>query len=102
MHDILQGLRKVADNYNAVLIGETWTSDVQELNRYYGPHGNELQMPMDFMFTKVDKLSPPEFRKQIAAVDGAAGWPVYVLRIMTSSAPTTAMATANTMTKSPK
>jgi alpha-glucosidase len=36
-------------------------------------------MPMDFMFTKVDKLSPPEFRKQIAAVNGAGGWPVYVL-----------------------
>jgi alpha-glucosidase len=79
VHEILQGLRKVADNYNAVLIGETWTSDVQELNQYYGPHGNELQMPMDFMFTKVDKLSPPEFRKQIAAVNGAGGWPVYVL-----------------------
>ena len=79
VHNILQGLRKVADTYNAVLIGETWTSDVQELNQYYGAHGNELQMPMDFMFTKVDKLSPPEFRKQIAAVDGANGWPVYVL-----------------------
>ncbi len=79
VHDILQGLRKVADNYNAVLIGETWTANVQELDRYYGQHGNELQMPMDFMFTKVDKLSPAEFRKQIAAVNGADGWPVYVL-----------------------
>jgi alpha-glucosidase len=79
VHDILQGLRKVADNYNAVLIGETWTANVQELDQYYGQHGNELQMPMDFMFTKVDKLSPPEFRKQIAAVNGAGGWPVYVL-----------------------
>jgi alpha-glucosidase len=79
VHDILRGLRKVADNYNAVLIGETWTANVQELDQYYGQHGNELQMPMDFMFTKVDKLSPPEFRKQIAAVNGAGGWPVYVL-----------------------
>jgi alpha-glucosidase len=79
VHNILQGLRKVADNYNAVLIGETWTANVQELDQYYGQHGNELQMPMDFMFTKVDKLSPPEFRKQIAAVNGAGGWPVYVL-----------------------
>jgi alpha-glucosidase len=79
VHDVLQGLRKVADNYNAVLIGETWTANVQELDQYYGQHGNELQMPMDFMFTKVDKLSPPEFRRQIAAVNGASGWPVYVL-----------------------
>jgi alpha-glucosidase len=35
-------------------------------------------MPMDFLFTRVDKLSAPEFRKQIAAVDSAGGWPVYV------------------------
>jgi len=43
------------------------------------PRGNELQMPMDFMFTTVDKLSPAEFRRQIAAVDGAHGWPVFVI-----------------------
>ena len=79
VHDVLRGLRKVADKYNAVLIGETWTANIQELNKYYGEGGNELQMPMDFMFTKVDKLSPPEFRKQIAAVNSASGWPVYVL-----------------------
>jgi alpha-glucosidase len=36
-------------------------------------------MPMDFMFTTVNKLSPPEFRRQIAAVDSAGGWPVYVI-----------------------
>jgi alpha-glucosidase len=79
VHDVLRGLRKVADKYNAVLIGETWTTNISELNQYYGEGGNELQMPMDFMFAKVDKLSPPEFRKQIAAVNSAGGWPIYVL-----------------------
>jgi len=79
VHDVLRDLRKVADEHSAVLIGETWTKDVNELKQYYGEHNNELQMPMDFMFTKVDKLSPPEFRRQIAAVDSAGGWPVFVL-----------------------
>jgi len=79
VHDVLKKLRTVADESNAVLIGETWTSDIAELKQYYGEHSNELQMPMDFMFTTVNKLSPPEFRKQIAAVDGAGGWPVYVI-----------------------
>jgi alpha-glucosidase len=79
VHDILQGLRQVADQHNAVLIGETWTSNIDELKQYYGQHSNELQMPMDFMFTTVNKLSPPDFRKQIAAIDGSGGWPVYVL-----------------------
>jgi alpha-glucosidase len=79
MHDELKGLRKVADEHNAVLIGETWTKNVAELKEYYGDHNDELQMPMDFLFTKVDKLSPAEFRRQIAGVEGSGGWPVYVL-----------------------
>lgn len=79
VHDELRKLRKVADESNAVLIGETWTSNIAQLDKYYGNGGNELQMPMDFMFTTVTKLSPPEFRRQIAAVDGARGWPVFVI-----------------------
>jgi alpha-glucosidase len=79
VHDVLRQLRKVADEHGAVLIGETWTKDVNELKQYYGEHSDELQMPMDFLFTKVDKLSPAEFRRQIAAVDSAGGWPVFVL-----------------------
>lgn len=78
LHGVLRRLRKVADEHDAVLIGETWTKNIAELKEYYGENNNELQMPMDFLFTKVDKLSPDEFRKQIAGVN-AAGWPVYVL-----------------------
>jgi alpha-glucosidase len=78
LHDVLQRLRKVADESDAVLIGEIWTKNIDELRQYYGDHNNELQMPMDFLFTRVDKLSATEFRKQIAGVN-AAGWPVYVL-----------------------
>jgi alpha-glucosidase len=79
VHVVLKELRKVADEYGAVLIGETWTDDIDELKKYYGEHGDELQMPMDFMFTTVNKLSPPAFRRQIAMVESSGGWPVYVL-----------------------
>jgi alpha-glucosidase len=79
VHDVLRGLRKVADEHNAVLIGETWTADVAELDKYYGEGNNELQLPMDFLFTMVNKLSPAEFRKQIAAVNLASGWPTFVI-----------------------
>ncbi len=78
VHDVLKGLRKVADEYNAVLIGETWTDNIKELEEYYGG-GKELQMPMDFLVTTINKLDAPEFRKRIAAVEGADGWPVFVL-----------------------
>jgi len=79
MHDVLRNLRKVANESDAVLIGETWTHNISELKEYYGEHDNELQMPMDFLFSTVNKLSPDEFRKQIAGVDAANGWPVFVL-----------------------
>jgi alpha-glucosidase len=79
VHDVLRDLRKVADESNAVLIGETWTSDVASLKKYYGEHNDELQMPMDFLFTTVNKLSPTAFRKEIDAITNGGGWPVYVL-----------------------
>ena len=58
MHGALKDLRKVADESHAVLIGETWTSDITGLKKYYGDHDNELHLPMDFLFTQVKKLSP--------------------------------------------
>jgi alpha-glucosidase len=36
-------------------------------------------MPMDMMFATVDKLSATEFRRQIAAIDSAGGWPVLLI-----------------------
>jgi len=78
MHVTLQRLRKVADEYGAVLIGETWTSQVKELEAYYGENGNELQLPMDLMLTNLP-LSAEAFREHINAVDAARGWPTYVI-----------------------
>jgi alpha-glucosidase len=79
VHDELRKMRQVADESGAVLIGETWTSNIADLDRYYGSGNNEVHLPIDFMFTTINKLSPPEFRRQIAAVDGAHGWPVFVI-----------------------
>jgi alpha-glucosidase len=78
IHYVLRGLRKIADKSGAVLIGETWTKDVSQLRQYYGDHSDELQMPMDLMFTQL-KFSAPVFREHVAAVDAAGGWPVYVI-----------------------
>jgi alpha-glucosidase len=79
VHEALQRLRKAANEYDAVLIGETGTRDIAELKAYYGDKNSELQLPMDFMFTGVKTLSPPEYRRQIAMVDSVGGWPVFVL-----------------------
>ena len=79
VHQVLRGLRKVADQHDAVLIGETWVVTPNELKAYYGEHNDELQMPMDLQFTKLTSLSADEFRKHIAGVESAAPWPVFVI-----------------------
>ena len=78
VHTALKGLRAVADKYNAVLIGETWTENVAELKEYYGAGHDELQMPMDLMLTEL-KFSASVFRDHIKAVDASGEWPVYVI-----------------------
>ncbi len=79
VHDVMKGLRNVANQYNAVLIGETWTSDVSELKDYYGKNHDELQMPMDLMFTGLKPLQADIFRKHIGAVYSSGEWPVWVM-----------------------
>jgi alpha-glucosidase len=79
VHDELQRLRKVTDANGQVLIGETWTDNIDELKAYYGPHQDEIQLPMDFLFTTVDKRSAPGFRKQIGLAESSGGWPVFVI-----------------------
>jgi len=78
-HTVLRRLRKVADESDAVLVGETYTDSAAELKEYYGEHNDEIQLPMDFMFCTLDKLSAAEFRKQIAIAEATGGWPTYVI-----------------------
>jgi alpha-glucosidase len=79
VHDAMRKLRTVADEYGSVLIGETWTTNVNELKDYYGAKNDELQMPMDLMMTDFKGLSAKEYREHIAAVNAAGQWPVYVI-----------------------
>ncbi len=79
VHDAMRKLRTAADEYGSVLIGETWTSNVDQLKDYYGAKNDELQMPMDLMMTGFKGLSADEYRKHIAAVNAAGHWPVYVI-----------------------
>jgi alpha-glucosidase len=78
-HEVLRRLRRVADEHGAVLVGETYTDSADELKEYYGTRNDEIQLPMDFMFCKVDKLSAAEFRREIALAESTGGWPTYVI-----------------------
>jgi alpha-glucosidase len=78
--EVLEHLRAVADQYGAVLIGETNPDSVSELESYYGKAGKPgLQLPMDYLFTNIGSLSAVEYRRQIDAVEHTGHWPVYLI-----------------------
>ena len=70
VHDVMREMRKLADEYDAVLIGETWTQNVAQLREYYGDNNDELQMPMDLMLTQFHELAAPLFREHITRAGG--------------------------------
>lgn len=82
VHDVLKELRKVVDSYpdNRVLIGETGGRDIADLCTTYGKNMDEIQLPMNFFFAYINKLSAPDFRARIAEWDQnpSKGWPVYL------------------------
>jgi alpha-glucosidase len=78
-HVILRRLRSLSNQYDAVLLGETWTDDISQLKQYYGDRDDEIQLPMDFMFATVNTLSAPKFRRQIDMIESSGEWPTYVI-----------------------
>ncbi len=82
VHDLLRELRQVSNSYSGdrVLIGETSVDNVDQLSQMYGKNDDEVQLPMNFFFAYVNKLSAPEFRQRIREADNniAHGQPVYL------------------------
>jgi alpha-glucosidase len=70
VHDVLREMRKVVDSHpgNPVLISEADEPNITELTKMYGQN-DEVQLPMDFQFALVNRLSATEFRKLIDEVD---------------------------------
>ena len=85
-HEVLRALRQVADQFGAVLIGETWTTDVKQLKEYYGANDDEIQLPMDLLFTQLgrvpaghQRLNADVFRRHVDAMENSGEWPVFVV-----------------------
>jgi alpha-glucosidase len=70
VHDVLREMRKLLDSYpgNPAIISEADQPNIVELTKMYGQN-DEVQLPMDFQFATVNRLSAPEFRKLIDEVD---------------------------------
>ena len=73
VHDVLRRMRAMVATYpgDRVLIGETYTSDTAELDKWYGGAAkDELQLPMDMVVGfKGGKLDAEHFRQSLEAVE---------------------------------
>lgn len=81
IHEVFRELRSVLDSYpdNPVLIGETTVKTEAEIKNLYGEKHDEIQLPMNFFFAYLNKLSAPDFRKRIEEAEkmSASDWPLY-------------------------
>ncbi len=73
VNDVLRRMRKLVDSYPGdkypgvrVLVGETYFSDVKDLDKAYGgDKHDELQLPMDFQVGMYNHLDASAFRKNV-------------------------------------
>ncbi len=67
VHTVLRDLRTIVDEYpgDRVLIGETYLSSVQELAKMYGPHNDELHLPMDMQLGTLNRMDAQAFRERL-------------------------------------
>jgi alpha-glucosidase len=86
IHPVMIRLRAFTDRYdpNRLLIGEAYVPKWEEMIRYYGPNGNELQLPFNFflLMGKVrTTLDAALFRSVINDSEKAlqGRWTTYVL-----------------------
>jgi len=83
VHDVLRELRKLTDSYpgDRVLIGETYMSNIHELETMYGLKQDELQLPMDMQVGFLNKWNVGMFRSRIQDAESelpAGDQPLFV------------------------
>ena len=81
VHKVIRLIRGVLDEFpDRVGIGELW-GDLQRWVRYYGEHGEELQLPFNFRLMEAP-WTAAGMRRSVDAMEAALpdfAWPNYVL-----------------------
>ncbi|MGA3265097.1 MAG: alpha-amylase family glycosyl hydrolase [Terracidiphilus sp.] len=81
VHTVMQEMRAAMDAFNSdkfpgarVLIGETYTNNIGDLAKMYGPAEKpEFQLPMDTQVGFINKLDVAEFRAKLTDVETRIG-----------------------------
>ena len=76
-HPIMRELRAIVDSFpgDRVLLGESNIASIADLRKVYGAHRDEINLPMDFLYSGVKTLNAGVFKARIddaeTALDGA-------------------------------
>jgi alpha-glucosidase len=75
VHHVLRSLRQVVNAYpgQRVLIGETYLNGPADLRAMYGPHNDELQLPMDMQVGLINTLDAAAFRRRLTEAETDIG-----------------------------
>jgi alpha-glucosidase len=80
VHDVMRRWRRLADGYDeAMLVGETYVFELDQLVDYYGDGTDELHLGFNIPFLKSDLAAEP-MRAIVEAMEEklpAAAWPVW-------------------------
>ncbi len=70
-HQVLRKLRAILNEYpgDRVLLGESVTATMQDLNAVYGTNRDEIQLPMDFFYGDLKTLNASAFKRQVDAAE---------------------------------
>ena len=79
VHDVLRRWRRVADESDAVLVGETYVLELEQLIPFYGNGSDELHLAFNFLFVhepfEADRLRA--IVEHLEAHLPEAAWPVW-------------------------
>src|SRR5436305_6452152 len=82
MHDIMQEMRVLTENYGQrVLIGELYLP-VERLMPYYGEQLDEIHLPFNFQFVNLPRWEAGTIRQVVEGYEAAlpqGAWPNWVL-----------------------
>jgi alpha-glucosidase len=76
VNDVLRELRQVENETHGrkvILIGETYLRSIDDLRKMYGPHNDELDLPMDMQVGFINHFDVSLFRKRIDEAETEIG-----------------------------
>lgn len=83
VHKYLRKFREITDRYgDTTIVGEIWEDDLSKWAEYYGPEGDELQLPFNFRLMQLREWSAKVVRTSVDELEGVLpefAWPNYVL-----------------------